>query len=330
MPFEYTYTTSKKITDILAQLEALRRAFELVPQQPHHELNLRRESLLKSSLFSARIEGNRLTYEEIRHALPTSSSKDIQKKEVGNILTTLNFFYSTRAPKKLSLNFIKKLHALVMQRLSADAGCFRTEQSAIFNTAGIAIYVTPPPTQIIELLSACINRANTSHDHPAVSAALIHFAFEKIHPFIDGNGRVGRLIALFILKQNGYDYRGLINFDEYLDEHKSTYYDLLSITKKDITPFVKFFLGALVSQTQQMFTKLKDVRTPQEEDNLLPRRHELLIIIREHKMVSYDFLHRRFIKIPKSTLHYDLKQLQNKGFIKKVGSTRGALYIALI
>lgn len=64
----------------------------------------------------------------------------------------------------------------------------------------------------------------------------------------------------------------------------------------------------------------------QTEDNLLPRRAEIIAIIRDHQMVSFNFLSRRFPGIPTSTLHYDLKQLVKGGFINKLGSTNGALY----
>ena len=62
------------------------------------------------------------------------------------------------------------------------------------------------------------------------------------------------------------------------------------------------------------------------EDFLLPRRKEILEIIKDHRMISFDFIKRRFMAVPESTLHYDLKQLRSKGFIKKLGATRGVVY----
>ena len=62
------------------------------------------------------------------------------------------------------------------------------------------------------------------------------------------------------------------------------------------------------------------------EDFLLPRRREVLEIIKDHKIVSFDFIRRRFVAVPDSTLHYDLKHLMNRGFIKKLGATRGVVY----
>jgi len=63
-----------------------------------------------------------------------------------------------------------------------------------------------------------------------------------------------------------------------------------------------------------------------DEDRLLPRRREILETIRDHKMVSFDFIRRRFVNVPDSTLHYELQQLMKHGFIKKLGVSRGALY----
>ena len=75
---------------------------------------------------------------------------------------------------------------------------------------------------------------------------------------------------------------------------------------------------------QSKYTCVQNQEKP--EDTLLPRRQEILAIIRDHKLISFDFLKRRFYKVPASSLHYDLKMLQKKGFIKKLGVTRGVLY----
>jgi len=63
-----------------------------------------------------------------------------------------------------------------------------------------------------------------------------------------------------------------------------------------------------------------------DEDRLLPRRKEILETIKDHKTVSFDFIRRRFVNVPDSTLHYELQQLIKHGFIKKLGVSRGALY----
>lgn len=330
---EYFCRQTPTIKTNLEKLEVLRQVIDLLPALPHLEENLRRESLLKSSLYSARIEGNRLKLEDINYVSLQKSTKDIEKVEVANILKALHWLYSGTGPKKISQKVIFKLHKFVMLNLSPEAGHFRKELSAIFNQAGIAIYLTPPPSQISQLMNLLIKKINSNKqsfssnkEHDLVKAAVAHFTFEKIHPFLDGNGRVGRLLATFILKNSGLGFRGLVSLEEYFDKNRQDYYDLLANSKKDITDFVEFFLAGLVLQAGKAIERMKDIKIELTEDSLLPRRREILEIVKDHKLVTFDFLKRRFAKVPQSTLHYDLKQLLEKSFIKKLGITRGVLY----
>ena len=326
MRLDYRYRKTKKIKDCFQRLEIARKVIDLLPQLPHIERNLRRQSLLKSSLFSARIEGNKLDYEDIRFASERSKTKNLEKIEVFNILDALRWLYSPQSLKKLSKGFILRLHKIVMRDISPSPGVFRKEASAIFNQAGIAVYVPPPPNEIFQLIEKLISCINSSSTPPSIKAALFHFTFEKIHPFLDGNGRVGRLLSTFILKQDRFDFRGLVSLEEYFEKNRQLYYDLPAITKTDITRFVEFFLEGLAEQAEKTIADLKDIKEERPEDTLLPRRGEILAIIRDHEMVSFDFIKRRFFKVPDSTLHYDLRRLMEKGLIKKLGSTRAVRY----
>src|SRR3989338_10500394 len=105
--------------ELLRQLDALRLAFELIRPSPIVEENIRRESLLKRALYSAKIEGNQLSYEEVASGL---NDKTRAKLEVFNLLKAHHFVYSKKSPKKISLALIKKLHQITMDRLLAAPG----------------------------------------------------------------------------------------------------------------------------------------------------------------------------------------------------------------
>ncbi|MFH2062217.1 MAG: Fic family protein [Candidatus Beckwithbacteria bacterium] len=321
MKINYNYRSTVKINQTLEKLSIKKQVFDLLPRFPQIELNLKRQSLLKSSLFSARIEGNPLELNQ----LGSRSTKDLLKLEVFNILDALNWLYSKRSPKELNLKMILKLHGLVFKNIK-PCGNLRKEPSAIFNQAGVAIYLAPPPDEVPQLLSKLITQINQSTNLGSVKAAILHFAFEKIHPFLDGNGRVGRLLSTFILKQSGFGFRGLVSFEEYLENHRSIYYDLLANNQKDITQFVEFFLIALDTKAQQAIKNIKTTNQETPEDSLMSRRKEILQIIRDHRLVSFNFIQRRFLSISSRSLHYDLKHLISRGFIKKEGITKGALY----
>lgn len=326
MELKYRYKKTSKIARWLDAIEKNRETFSKLPSREIQVLRFQRESLLKSAVYSAKIEGNRLSFEEAVGDLGNDHDQSREKQEISNLYGAYRQLYKNPSRWNVSLETIKRWHALVMGWISGDAGRFRQEQSAIFNQAGVAIYLPPPPQQIKELLESLVQRYTNMDEPVPIKAAIIHFGFEKVHPFLDGNGRVGRLLSHQILIEGGYDFRGLLVLEEYINEHRSSYYDELLVNKKDITGFVEFWLEAMVQTSSRAIEPSVDLKQPKVEEGLLPRRAEILALIRDHEIVSFDFIRRRFLAVPESTLHYDVRILMQKGLVIKRGTTRGAVY----
>lgn len=309
------FNLTSNIQAILNTLEGQKTAFSLIPIKPELSIKLRRHSLLNSALYSARIEG-------------IADTTDLDKLAVQNLENTYLWLYQQQTSLKLDNDYIKLLHAKCMHNLRSDAGQLRSEQSAIFNSAGVAVYLTPPPQEIKSLLLSWLESIPSSTFHPLIQAIISHYQFEKIHPFLDGNGRVGRLILTEQLRQIGYDFSGLLILEESVSNTRDDYYYYLQDEKKDLTSYVEYFLSLISDSATQALKKISTAPEKLSPLDLLPRRQELLSIIEDHKVVSFDFLHRRFTGVPSSTLRYDLLQLKKAGYIKKLGNTRGALYSA--
>lgn len=325
------YFLTPKISELLSSIEASREVINSIEIPTEVETNIRRQSILKSSLFSARIEGNNLTLDDLQ----TGSSNDLpvgkasQKKvEVFNIVKALNLTLA-RKEKTITLKQILNLHKIVMNNLSENPGKFRNQASAIFNTAGIAIYMPPPPSQIQLLIEKLLKFANSKEERfVPIRATLSHFAFEKIHPFLDGNGRVGRLLLQSILNKNGYGMKGMLSLEEYLDSSRSLYYEVLENSERDVTSFLEFMLESIATTAQDAKNKILQKNEFETEDYLLPRRSEILNIIKDHRIVNFDQIRRRFMGVNERTLRYDLKKLIDARFIIKRGATKGAYYSA--
>lgn len=312
---EYNWQITPEINKLLAEIDSLRLLFDTLPSNPTSEINFRRNSLLKSSVYSARIEG-------------FTDTITLPKKESQNLLTAYNYVHSSKSPKKLSLKTIYKLHKIILNGLGINGGSLRIEPWAIFNQAGIAIYLAPPPQELPKLMQEFITFINSLSENPVIKAAIAQFVFEKIHPFPDGNGRVGRLISSILISKSDYNFRALAPLEEYIESHRDDYYYYLE-PSKNCTGFIKFFLECLSAQAKLHLPILVSNNPTLPEESLLPRRREILEIIRDHPNCSLDFLARRFIKVNPKTIAYDLSQLQKKGFVKKIGSTRGALYFSV-
>ncbi|KKS90031.1 MAG: Fic family protein [Candidatus Gottesmanbacteria bacterium GW2011_GWA2_44_17] len=321
MKFPPLWQKTETIDRFLYDLSVLKTAFSLLPFKKEDALLLRRRSLLKSALYNARIEGNTLSEQDMVYPM---RGRVREKREVQNLVAAYEYV-DHHNPKFLSREMILRLHQMIADGVANEQGMFRREESAIFNASGVAVYLTPVPSKIVQLMEDWYRYTNTISDLYPLQAAVSHIWFEKIHPFLDGNGRVGRLVSYWILKRGDYDFGGFVPLEKFLDEHKDQYYYGLSKDTSDVTIFVEFFLEALLSQAH---LSLEEAKNPKEEavPNLSPRRMELMAIIRDHPMISFDAIRRRFLAVPVRTLHYDLLTLMRCGHIKKIGSTRGALY----
>jgi Fic family protein len=325
MLFPPKYVLTNKISQFLAEIESCKEVIKSVSIPPELETNIRRKSTLKSSLFSARIEGNTLTLDDIN----LNPSKDQQKNEVFSLLKAITFLNNRGLSKDLNEKDILQLHKLVLEGLEEknELGHFRSGPEAIFNSAGMAIYIAPRPAQIHSLIQKLIKFTNSPKEpYTPVKAVLAHYIFEKIHPFVEGNGRVGRLLMQAVLSKGGYGMKGLTSVEEYLDQNRTGYYQALEAVERDVTDYIEFMLEAIATAANEAKLQVLEKEQADAADFLLPRRAEILNIIKDQRLVSFDQIRRMFLAVNKRTLRYDLKKLADAGFIRKRGATKGVYY----
>lgn len=317
-----SFTKTEEMLSLIAQIEALRLFFSKI-KIPHETKNkIERLSLLKSSLYSARIEGNPLSLSDFQN----SGQSGIKKREVFNIIDAAHLIDAKIKKGRLSKSIISKLHAAVLKGTSPDAGRVRCEPSAIFNEAHIAVYLAPPHRQINRLLDQLFKYINSpKKKFPLICAFVSHLIFEKIHPFLDGNGRVGRLLISAVLKAKGWEFIFTIPFEEYLDSHRSEYYFHLDKGMQDTDEYLLFMLNAFLQELEILEGQIEN-QPLNEEKFLSPRQEEILNVIRDHVVVSFDVIRRRFLKVPERTLRYDLKKMVDRELVEKTGETRGRYY----
>lgn len=318
------YKITSEILNLIAKIDSYRHFFASVDIPILVKDRLQKISLLKSALFSARIEGNPLTFENIE----TSSNKQ-KKIEVFNILEALSYLKKQlELSNKITIKLILSTHSIIMKNLGLSADFFRKEMSAIFNQAGVAIYLPPAPQKINRLIKRLLQYMNNNQEKfPLIQALLAHLVFEKIHPFIDGNGRIGRLLIYAALKSKGYDFNLFVPYEEYLDCNKSDYYYYLDVGLKDTNSYLLFMLKGFLTQLERLKESFNLELNKKEELLLLPpRQEEIYQIIKDHKVVSFDFIKRRFLKVPSRTLRYDLKKLVQDEYVAKIGKTKGSYY----
>lgn len=231
--------------------------------------------LKREALLSSQIEGVQaslldvLTFEQ---GAMVKNKADIE--EVINCLNALNYGVKRLNDLPISLRLIKEVHAELMRGVrgsSKTPGEFRRSQNWIgraWSTPETATFVPPAVHHMMDALNQLESYLHNPSKHPLIDSALIHYQFETIHPFLDGNGRVGRLlIPLYLLAQNEIRYPSLC-MSSYLKEHRAEYYRLLSVTREkgDYEQWVTFFLKGILVAAENDLKDLAQVLELRETD----------------------------------------------------------------
>ncbi len=312
---QFRWEKTANIQKNLTEIEILKKVFETIPLSTANVDILRSRSFVNSAVSSAQIEN-----------IPSTAR--LLRTEGTNLKRAYQWIYSRNHNDVITVQTIRDLHGLVLRELSGSAGKYRMEQWGVFNEGGTEIHHAPLHIHIPGLMDEMTNLLNTQKDHPVIISAVAQFIFEKIHPFADGNGRVGRLVSAYILQKSGYGLNGMVPVEKYIYAHRNLYYQVLE-PSYNCTEFVDYFLEALVAAANEVLQEIKNPPVENTGEDLLPRRSELLETLKDHPQSSFDFLHRRFLNLHERTLHRDLKHLMQKGLIKKLGMTRGVVYVAI-
>ncbi len=314
---QYPLSVPTSVTNPLVEkILFLSKVVETVPVTSQEQGQIFHRQIVQSSFFSAKIEGN-------------TGQTPKEKKEIENCERALRMIKTF--PPSIDLQQIQQIHSVILDEIDIDAGKFRVEQSGVFNSSGVAVYVTPDRQTLDAMLSIWIEKTNRTYSvtDQLVNSALLHYYFEKIHPFIDGNGRTGRILLQWCIRRSDLFGENILPIDLYFDMYRSTYYAYLEQNTRHVEEFVRFTLEGVIWSLERM---LSDIKNPGDSTNksssLLPRREELLAIITDHPVCSFDFLSRRFPMVSVRTLAYDLEYLVKNDYIKKHGQTRGVRYSA--
>jgi Fic family protein len=315
------------IQQIIVLSEVLRR----MPVTADRQQAIFHQQLLKSSLFSARIEGNQLTLPEATTA-KLSGSRQKSHREINNVMRALRSLPSLSPP--ITLLSLLAIHAAVMHELSPQAGKIRVEDSAIYDQWGNVVYLAPAPAEVQSMLAVWLDELNRnlSTEEQLLQLVRTHYYLEKIHPFLDGNGRTGRIILQWQLRQTKLFGDYVLPIDEYLEKYRHDYYTHLEKNSRHCADMAHFMLEGIRWSLEAI---LHDVEYPAANHTssaannltiLLPRRQEIVAIVQDHPYCSLDMIARRFPTVSTRTIAYDVNYLVSQGYLVKMGATRGVRY----
>jgi Fic family protein len=281
------YTITPATASGLMEIEAARVVVAQVPLPVAIQAELRRRARVRSTHYSTRIEGNRLTLEEAqaviegRHVVDDhveftinlqaaikgrqvqfhGRERDVAEvRNYWNALLRVEEWAAENVP--LTEKLIQRLHALVEHGVRARPTLYRDGQNVIRDsTSGAIVYMPPEAKDVPQLMAAMVDWANKAEEEDGLPApliaALMHYQFVTIHPYYDGNGRTARLLATFVLHMGGYSLNGLFSLEEYHARDLDGYYHALAVHPHhnyyfgrgaaDISSWVEYFIGTLAA-----------------------------------------------------------------------------------
>jgi len=256
----------------------------------------------QEAVLSSQIEGTQSTLEDVLQFEIDSKGREFPKdiQEVVNYVRAMNYGLERLKTLPLSLRLIREIHGKLLEGVRGSnrtPGEFRTSQNWI-GPAGCtltdATFVPPPVHEMHEALD---NTEKFLHDHSfplLIQCGLAHAQFETIHPFLDGNGRVGRLLITFLLCQKQALGRPLLYLSHYLKEHRAEYYDRLTAIRKDgdWEGWLKFFVRGVCEVSQEATEKARNILGLREQ-----HRRALSEMLAREKLAAtpYDLLFLEYL-----------------------------------
>ncbi len=244
-PFTVSAKAISMIADISAQIE--RFAIRL---EQRDGLRLRKANRIKTIYSSLAIEGNALGEDAVRDILDgkpvMGSLREIQ--EVKNAIKTYELYPTLEA---FNVKDMLRAHGVMMQALINDAGRFRSGGVGVFDGER-CVHMAPPPMRVPALMGDLFDWLKHSQDHLLIRSCVFHFEFEYIHPFSDGNGRMGRLWQSLILGKLSPVFEHL-PVENIVHSNQQQYYDAIntSTRQNDSGPFIEFMLGEILQTLKQ-------------------------------------------------------------------------------
>jgi Fic family protein len=356
------FAITNKILKNIGIIEASREVIDHAPLLPYYEKQFRQDAMVRTVHYGTHIEGNELNLDQAERVLAgqdvVARERDIQ--EVINYRKAMEFISEFKIQNSLPANvshqamqagkfkvgekIIKKLHKITVDKILPveKSGEYRKTQVVIKNNQTGQVSFRPPEAlavspQIQDLL-AFIDDSQNQDIHPVLKSGIAHYELVRIHPFLDGNGRVARALSTLILFSEGYDIRNFFSLEEYFDQGAAEYYEALQSVEKqggDLTKWLEYFTQGLAIELSKIKEKVEKISV----DGKLRERlggKPVLLTDRQLKIIEYiqktGYLQNQafdglFPMVSEDTILNELKVLLKTGIVKKQGVTKGAKYV---
>ena len=291
MAYEPQFTIRPRLLTLVEVIAALRERILGAAVELSWIPALQKDSRTRNGHASTAIEGNPLTLEQVR---ALEEGRELAASDMRSSREVLNYFAGLRyVEKHAGKKIIRHEDLFELHRILADsvmdqgtAGSYRTIQ------VRVGRYHPPAAADVSGLMFELLewwNKQSTGLS-PVLSSAILHYRFEQIHPFADGNGRTGRALALWELYRRGFDSHHIFSVDEYYWEDRPGYYAALDAVRaagEDLTGWLEYCAEGVRQTLEQVWLRVQtyNVKSP-EKLVLRPKQELLLKLLRDHGSLS--------------------------------------------
>lgn len=321
-PFTISANAINLIAEISAQIE--RYAIRL---EQSDSLRLRKANRIKTIHSSLAIEGNTLSEDEVKEIIEgkTIVAPLRQIQEVKNAIKTYEL-YPSLSPFEIKDLLIA--HKTMMTALIEDAGKFRRGGVGVYSEKGL-IHVAPPAERVPQLMYDLFEWIKQAKDHLLIRSCVFHYEFEVIHPFSDGNGRMGRLWQSLILGQLHPLFEHL-PVENMVYANQEAYYNAIQDSTRvgNSGPFIDFMLQEILKTLKEH--RGKSIEQPEPENSLIRDKvrdkfgissGQIIELIQQNPSITLDEI-AVHLSVTRRSVEKKIKELRDAGIIKRTGSNK--------
>lgn len=320
------FSVSAEAINLIAQISAQIERYAIRLEQSDG-LRLRKANRIKTIHSSLAIEGNKLTEGQVSDIIDgknvVAPLRDIQ--EVKNAIATYDLYDSLDA---FSVDDLLKAHGVMMQALTNEAGRFRRGGVGVFGETG-CVHIAPPADRVPYLIKDLFGWLRNSTDHLLIRSCVFHYEFEFIHPFIDGNGRMGRLWQSLILGKLHPLFQ-FLPVENMVHANQQAYYDAIGESSRigNSAPFIDFMLREILHTLKQHQGEVLDVGTNVGTNvgiNIGENERKLLSIIAHSPQATAREM-ADILGVTSRQCERVLATMKQKGLIARIGANKGGYW----
>lgn len=311
-PYEITSDIIKRIASISEKIGQINAKFLDRPSP-----KLRKENRIKTIYSSLSIEGNTLTLEQIT-ALIENKRIIGPEKDVNEVINAIKVYDLLNTFDPNSSKSFLKAHEILMKGLVHDNGKYRKTGVGIMAGEKIA-HLAPPAENVPHLMNELFAYLKTNKELTLIKSCVFHYEMEFIHPFIDGNGRMGRLWQTLILMRE-YPVFEFIPFENFIQRSQDDYYRALSNSDKagNSTPFIEYMLQVIDDSLYQMLDFKNRIMTTEDRLSYFAELGKTEFSRKDYMSI--------FKEISTATASRDLKRGIELGLFEKEGDKTKTIY----